>query len=195
MTKNIRLIVYSLAISASIFPISAYAAGSGSNLYAGISGDLTWPNHAAMGVGSNLNLGYKFTPGSMGNMRAEAEVGYHWADGDNGYGDRRYFNYMGNVYYDFAVSDHFSPSGWRVSPYVGGGIGLAEIRNGHSSFSSAFHHNTNAFAYQGMTGLSFTSASAPNSEWRIGYRYMGTNKEKGDKLHANNFEVGYNYHF
>jgi hypothetical protein len=191
MKKNIKLIACGLMASVSMLPVSASAAG----LYAGASGDLTWPNHADMGGGGNLNLGYRFAPDSMGSMRAEAEVGYHWADGDNGFGDRRYFNYMGNVYYDLASSDRFAPSGWRVSPYVGAGLGLAEIRNGHSSFTSAFRHNTNAFAYQGMAGLSFTSATAPKSEWRIGYRYLGTNRENGDRLHANNLQIGYNYHF
>ncbi len=182
-----------------VVALTAMAAGNASAAsqklwYAGASGDFTWLRHSDMGGGANLRLGYQFPPASYGDLRLEAEAGYHGADGDTGYSNTHYFTYMGNLYYDFPNTYALSNSGWSVSPYIGGGLGMASVRYGNSSnnFTSTFHHHDNTFAWQGMAGLSLTSTSMPNIDWTIGYRYLGTDEHN---IHANNAEIGLRYHF
>jgi hypothetical protein len=160
--------------------------------YAGISGDLTWLRHSDLGGGGNIQLGYRLRPGSFGAFRIEAEAGYHSASGSGSYSSTHYFSYMGNVYYDFDKLLPNSASGWRITPYVGAGLGDAAIHYGHSSFSGTFHNHDNKFAWQGMAGIKLTSASMPNSDWSLGYRYLGTS---GDNIRSNNLELGYTLHF
>jgi hypothetical protein len=173
----------------------AKAASDGNNWYTGISGDITWPNHANTGGGGNAALGYRFAPSNSGNFRLEGEAGYHAANGNSGFGDLHYFNYMGNAYYDFFKFSKRSESRWHLNPYIGGGLGVTSIHTGKGGFSVTFNHHTNAFAYQGMAGLSFDDVDTPNMQWIIGYRYQGSESVNGIKLHANNVEVGLRYHF
>ena len=196
--KHFKLMTTCCAAALALTAANAYAASSSSadnNWYAGIGGGLTWPNHADMGGGGGINVGYRLAPADAGAFRVEAEAAYHSANGDNGFGDLRYFNYMGNVYYDFSNTHSWTTSGWNISPYIGAGAGLAEIHRGNGNFATAFHHNTNAFAYQGMAGLTFASASMPSTDWVLGYRYLGTDRENGQKLSANNVEIGLRYNF
>lgn len=177
---------------------SGRTVSAGNNFYAGIEGDVTWMNgRTKTGGGGGINLGYRFAPLDMGNFRVEAEGAYHAAKAKSGGSDMHYFNYMGNVYYDFVnLKQNWLGSNWHVSPYVGGGIGAATIRKGKASFADTFRdNNTTAFAYQGMAGLTFASMDAPNVEWTLGYKYLATNREEGIKLHANNAELGLRYHF
>jgi hypothetical protein len=160
--------------------------------YAGLSGDLTWLRHSNMGGGGNIQLGYRFFPSNLGDVRIEAEAGYHEADGSGNYSSTHYFSYMGNVYYDFTGMLPPSSSGFRVVPYVGVGLGDAAIHYGHSSFSGTFHNHDNEFAWNGMVGLRFVTAYMPNADWSLGYRYMGTS---GDNIRSNNLELGYTMHF
>ena len=190
------------AITAGLIHTSAGTAAAADNTgyfnsgYVGISGDLTWPSHSDMGGGGRIVAGSTFNPMGMGSFRGELEAGYHKADGDSGFGDLRYFNYMANAYYDFSGSPRTKSSErWGINPYVGGGLGMASIREGQGSFGSTLRHHTNAFAYQGMAGLTFTSASAPNMEWLLGYRYLNSSREDGIEIQAHNMEVGLRYHF
>lgn len=160
------------------------------NWYATLSGDLTWLRHSDTGGGGNIALGYR-----IDDFRIEAEAGYHGAGGEDGYGSTRYFSYMGNVYYDMNNIYTISNQGradWNIMPYIGGGIGDAAIRVGNSSFTNAFHHHDNKFAYQGMAGLSLVSASMPNTVLSLGYRYLGTSS---DNIRSNNLEVSARFNF
>jgi len=166
----------------------AYAAtNSWDGWYTQLSGDLTWLRHSDMGGGGNVDLGYQFN-----DFRLEGEAGYHGAGGDGGDNGTHYFTYMGNLYYDFNRASSASGSGWGIVPYIGAGIGDAEVHFGNGTFSNTFHHHDNDFAYQGMVGLTFASNSMPRVDWSLGYKYLGTNQ---DNLHANNLELGLRYHF
>ena len=159
-----------------------------SGWYAGASGDLSWLRNSNMGAGGNVDLGYQFQA-----FRLEGEAGYHTAGGRNGFGNTNYITYMGNVYFDLKnliPTTHFG--GWAIGPYVGGGAGDAQVNYGHNSLVTTFHHNHSQFAYEGMAGLNFTSPSMPNTDWRIGYRYLGTDETN---IHSNNLELGLNFHF
>lgn len=191
MKNNVKLLAALLLTSG----MAANASAASQKMwYAGASGDLTWLRHSDTGGGANINLGYQFPPTGAGVFRVEAEAGYHSADGKSGYSNTHYFTYMGNVYYDFANSYTMSNSGWSVSPYIGGGLGDAAVHYGNNgnNFTSTFHHHDNTFAWQGMAGLNLASASMPNVDWTIGYRYLGTNQHN---IHANNAEIGLRYHF
>lgn len=170
---------------------SAYAATMPSdNWYAGISGDATWLRHSDMGWGGNVAVGYRFWPSNAGDWRLEGEVGYHAADGSDGYSDTHYITYMGNIYYDFNFG--MPVGGWTFKPYLGAGVGDAAVHFGNSSLAGTFHHNKDYFAYQGMAGLNFVAASMPNTDWSLGYRYLGTDNHN---VHANNVELGVRFHF
>ena len=167
-------------------------AATNSKWYFDASGDATWLRHSELGGGGNVALGYRFMPGSFGAMRLEGEVGYHGAGGDDGYSSTHYFTYMGNAYYDFKKAVYNSKSGWNVAPYIGGGLGVATVHFGNSSFSNTFRNGDDFFAYQGMAGLNFTASSMPNTDWRIGYRYQATDTHN---INSHNAEVGVRFYF
>jgi len=192
MKHSIKTLMNLGACAASLLiPGVAYAASANttpqSNWYFGASGDLTWLRNSNTGGGGNVDIGYQFT-----DFRLEGEVGYHGAGGDNGFGNTHYFTYMGNAYYDFNTVFSPSSSGWHVVPYIGAGLGDAEVHFGSGNLATTYHHHDNDFAYQGMAGLSFISASMPNTDWWLGYRYLGTDS---DNIHANNLELGVRFHF
>ena len=162
---------------------SQAAVNSTNNWYIGASGDLTWLRHSDTGGGGNIDLGYKFN-----DWRLEAEAGYHGAGGDTGYSSTHYFTYMGNLYYDFNSIMPASP----IRPFIGAGLGDAQIHYGRGSFSNTFHNHSNDFAWQGMAGINYVMPSMPATDWSLGYRYLGTDKQN---LHASNLELGIRFHF
>lgn len=144
-----------------------------------------------MGGGGNVNVGYRFGQSNLGDLRLEGEAGYHYASGNSGYSDTHYFTYMGNLYYDSNIN--LTPgSNWAIAPYIGGGIGDAQVHFGQSNFANTFHHHNSTFAYQGMAGLNFTQASMPNLNWYAGYRYTSTDERN---IKASNIEAGLRYNF
>lgn len=158
------------------------------NWYAGLSGGVSWMDGSDMGGGGQVAVGYKFN-----DVRLEGEVGYHAADGNGGSSATHYLSYMGNVYYDFNSAFGPRDSGWHVAPYIGAGIGDAAVHYGNNGgVGTTFRHHENHFAYQGMAGLTFVSASMPNTDWNIGYRYTGTDS---NNINSNNAEVGVRFHF
>lgn len=173
-----------LAAGVASCAIAPAQAATTENWYGGLSGDLTWLRHSDTGGGGNVDLGYRFD-----DFRVEAEAGYHGAGGQSGFGSTHYFTYMGNAYYDF---NHAFSSDSRIVPYIGAGLGDAAVHFGNSSFTTTFHHHENIFAYQGMAGLEYSAANAPNTTWSLGYRYLGTDSHN---LHANNLELGVRLHF
>jgi len=193
MRNSIKSFIGSgVCLAAMLAGTAAQAATSPNDWYVGLSGDLTWLSHSDTGGGGNVDLGARFWPSNFGDFRIEGEAGYHGAGGKNGYGSTHYFTYIGNLYYDFNTVFASSNSGWHVVPYIGGGMGDAALSAGHSSFSDTFHHHENTFAYQGMAGLTFVASSMPNTDWSIGYRYLGTDN---NDPHANNLELGVRFHF
>ncbi len=191
--KHSKLLIAGTCLASLFAAVPAMASTANpDNWYVGVDGDLTWLRHSDMGGGGGVDLGYRFWPSNFGDFRIEGAANYNGAGGDSGYSSTHYFTYMGNLYYDFNTVFPSSNSGWHITPYIGGGLGDAEVHFGSSSFASTFHHHDNSFAYQGMAGLSFTSASMPSTDWVIGYRYLGTDQ---DNLHANNLEAGVRFNF
>ena len=172
MKNTLKTLAIGTGLAAAMLATPSFAVSPPSQAwYGGISGDLTWMGDSDVGGGGNADLGYRFN-----NVRLEGEVGYHDASG--GGNAEHYWAYMGNLYYDF--NNMYSTNGWNVAPYIGGGLGDAEIRG------------DSEFAWQGMVGLGFTSASQPNATYRLGYRYFGADD---NDPHASNIELGANFTF
>ena len=173
MKHSLKTLAIGTGLAAALIAAPSFAATASTQAwYAGISGDLTWMGDSDLGGGGNVDLGYRFN-----DLRLEGEVGYHDASGGGDAG--HYWSYMGNAYYDF--NNTWNTSGWKISPYVGAGIGDASV------------DGDNSFAYNGMVGLSFASASMPNATYRLGYRYFDTTDNNSP--HASNIELGANWSF
>ncbi len=118
-------------------------------------------------------LGYRYGNG----VRTELEGG--WRDNEvdsvfgpgSGTGDITAKSLMGNLLYDI-------PTGSRLVPYVGGGLGFAQVEfDGVAPAVGAVPATTiddddNVFAYQGIAGVSYWINEAV--ELSTEYRYMAT---------------------
>ena len=209
-------------IASGLISTTAFATGQDSSWYAGISGDISSLSSSKVnGATAGDNLKYKFSSGAnvalgyepqalqcpMGDVRLELEGGYHafglksvTAGGvTNGSpnGDLRVATLMGNAYYDVHTGTAFKP-------YIGAGIGDADIGLAKNNGFGAIKSNDNRLGYQFMTGISYTPQMMPKTDWSLGYRYLGTTAPqfatttgniKLDAIHASNIEFGVKYHF
>ncbi|MBI3630736.1 MAG: porin family protein [Candidatus Sungbacteria bacterium] len=168
-------------------PAQSQSPQTWSSWYGSVSGDATW-FHSHTGGGGNADLGTELFANRIGDVRLEGEVGYHDLPSSH------YWTYMGNLYFDF--NGFSTEPGNRIVPYVGAGIGDADIHLHDAS--------DNVFAYQFMAGISFVPDSTPNTAWSLGYRYLDSSAVEGhdllglgtsERLHANNVELGVRFHF
>jgi opacity protein-like surface antigen len=125
-------------------------------------------------------IGYDY-----GDIRAEFEIAYHAWDMDEGTiggivgppcpctgpidGDASALSFMVNGYYDFQLTNS------SVTPYLGGGIGGANI-NGDLGLGD--DDNDTVFAYQLMAGVGFEIN--PSTILTLGYRYFATTDPEFD---------------
>jgi len=165
---------------------------------------------------SGANPGFDVTGAvgkELGNgFRAEGEIGYRqiemghgtvYAPGGTGIasgpagGDAHALSFMGNGYYDFQT-------GTRFVPYVGAGIGFADVTMSGVSINGvpATNDSDLAFAYQGMAGVGYQLTD--NGTIYTGYRYFAVDDPTfddttGEKFHSelatHNLEVGYRLTF
>jgi opacity protein-like surface antigen len=178
--------------------------------YIGISGDLTTLQDTSVsgsssgqakfdwGGGGNIALGYEYDR----SMRLELEGGYHdlpIKTVTNGSGsfdssqDLRIVTIMANAYYDFNKYIGFTP-------YIGAGLGDAQVNFPRATGFGSTKSTDNVFAYQGMAGISYVPASMPQTDWSLGYRYLGTletrySGAKLDNINTHSAEIGLRYHF
>jgi len=114
------------------------------------------------GYGMGASLGYAHHSG----LRAEAEATYR-NNVTEDFGDDEDFDslaLMANLYYDF------KNTGLAVVPYVGAGLGAAQI---DPSMNMA-DDGINVFAYQFMAGVSYPFNDRVSGT--LGYRYFATDK-------------------
>jgi opacity protein-like surface antigen len=135
--------------------------------------------------GSGLNFtthpdtGYNIS-GALGryvtnNIRVEGEIGYRRAEMGlvtngptlQGGGNSHATSFMANAYYEFPLG-----RGWK--PYVGGGIGFADVSLDHvtQSGSKLVDDSDVVFAYQGGGGIGYEID--PRNTIFVDYRYFGT---------------------
>lgn len=182
---------------AALVSAPVYATPGMDGVYTSISGDYTWLHSNTNGGGGNIAVGDQFLTNNLGDFRIEAEAGYH------DFSDAHYFTYMGNLYYDLNALNYDSSS-LKIVPYVGAGLGDATIHMSNSDFAGRYTEQGDAFAYQFMGGLGFTSANMPNAVWSVGYRYLASDDISGtdniglsnsERLHANNIELAARFSF
>lgn len=134
-----------------------------------------------------ISLGYAFDSG----LRPELELSYRSNDFDkltrepvlllftggeaDVDGKETAITGMANVWYDFPLGKH-----WR--PYLGGGIGYAQIKIDSSRWGNTELHSDKdgAFAYQGGAGVAFDF----DEHWTtsIDYRYFAAQRSSFDLL-------------
>ncbi|MBI1276144.1 outer membrane beta-barrel protein [bacterium] len=200
---------------------NALAAGPNDPWYASASGGVSFPDNTSISgttsgkikydvsSGGNLALGYQ--PAALnnqsGDVRFEVEGGYHamglneitagGVTNTNPKGDLKIATAMANIYYDMHTGTAFTP-------YVGAGIGDANIQLNKNNGLGMTDDSDNQLGYQFMAGVSYTPDSMPRTAWSLGYRYLGTTSPQyatptGDvklsSLHESNIEAGVRYHF
>lgn len=133
-------------------------------------------------VGYNFSgaIGYDLGGMFMRGLRAELELGYLESDidshnvggvnfsGPDAFGSTSVFYGFASLYYDFNT-------GSRFRPYIGGGIGAAEVSfDGHgvTGVNPALDDDDIGFAYHLSAGLNFDVA--PRTTLELGYRFIGT---------------------
>lgn len=121
-----------------------------------------------------------FDPGVVGqaalgtylgpDFRAEAEVAFRKPDYDlavTAEGDQSLLTVMGNLLYDVHLGSPFVP-------YLGGGLGLAQVDGADATINGTLVKGKNAteFAYQAIAGVSYEYSRT----WNVGLdaRYLGT---------------------
>lgn len=141
-------------------------------------------------------LGYNFA-GAVGmnamGLRFEGELGFATNELDRltsvpgsgtGTGFVSAMSYMGNVYYDFPVP--------ILTPYVGIGIGLADIRMDGVATDQPFVVNDSkdrVFAWQVGAGVAMTMA--PLTSLVVDYRYFSAADATLTDAFGNEFTFGY----
>jgi len=179
-------------------------------------GDPQFKANMDTGWAAGLAAGYSglFIP----QFRAEAEIVYRdnsvnkitespavapcFSKGCPGTGDVSSLAFMANGYYDILNSSAFTP-------YIGGGVGVAEVSGNSVGITSPVHFTFSKsdweFAYQGIAGVRYSFD--PNWSVSVDYRYFatldpkftvsigGTNHSQSTQYHTNNIMLGLAYHF
>ncbi|MCI5049212.1 MAG: outer membrane beta-barrel protein [Rickettsiales bacterium] len=160
------------------------------NWFVSIHGEISYVDDADVKIGganggeisfetdTSWGIGVGYRPGYNGNFfdntRFEFEYTYRNYNFDQLQTSTGFANldgslkgqaYMANMYYDI-------PTGGRFTPYIGGGMGMVLYDFDSSNF--AVDDQDFNFAYQLMTGIYYSPASLPNSDWGVGYRLFGS---------------------
>ena len=144
-------------------------------------------------------VGYAFASG----IRVEAEIGHRGADVDTltitndgglgltglsgeAEGDVRVISAMANAWYDFAVD-------FPVTPYVGGGIGFANV-DAEASFAGVtiVDDDDTVFAYQAGAGAAYPLTETLSVF--AGYRFFGTVDPRLTAADGTDFDSEYRTH-
>lgn len=171
------------------------------NWYVGLSGQVSFVGDANVKGGNTGNMsfdtghawtgsiGYRpaYTNSFLDSMRFELEAQYRASDLDKYNGtpiDRNLSGYgvFANAYYDIIT-------GTQLTPYVGGGLGI--MWWDLDSPALATDDVDGVFAYQLMTGVYYSPESIPNTDWGVGYRYLGT----ADPEFTNNLGTAYSHDY
>lgn len=124
----------------------------------------------------------------LAGLRLEGEISRYWHHIDNARtdfffpimiqsdGEREFTvtSYMINAYYYF-------PFNMLLTPYVGGGIGRADVELANDPVAPSPGDNEDSVAaWQAMIGLSFQNHPDALTEWNLGYRYFTTDDPEFD---------------
>lgn len=174
-------------------PLAANAGEAWPNWYLGLAADMAFLSDADLSGGGSsgslehesgrafaVQLGYthdSWATRGVGAWRVEAEYFNHAADNDSitfggatgaASGDTALHAGLLNAYYDFAMT------GTRWSPYVGAGIGFADVSLDTNSTPLTVHDSDTVLAYQLLAGVGYSPESLPHTTWSVGYRFFNT---------------------
>ncbi|MEX2642288.1 MAG: outer membrane beta-barrel protein [Acetobacterales bacterium] len=159
----------------------------------GTTGELS----ADHGVGGSLAVGYRWRE----NVRFDLELAYRDSDLDRI--EVGGFGFTGSADVDGSVSSlsgmingyYDVDFGWLVTPYVGAGVGMAQVTVDSSTLS--VDESDTVLAYQGILGLSYEISPALAA--RLSYKlFMTSDPEWGNtegEYTANSVELGLSYRF
>jgi opacity protein-like surface antigen len=136
-------------------------------------------------------IGYRFR-----DFRLEAELGHRsndWA-----------FNVPGVEVFEFNVlsfmfNGYYDLNWGRLKPYIGLGVGSAQVKFKQEVLGSSFSDSDTAVAYQFMGGLGFEII--PNITFSAGYRYFTTLEQSYNnaafktEYESHEFLTGLRFHF
>ncbi|MCB1539177.1 MAG: porin family protein [Rhodospirillales bacterium] len=212
-----RFLSFTAAALLAVLPYASIAHAADS-FYVGAKGDIANPSNSSVSGSSTGKVKYGFSSGAgivggwqpealssdTGDVRFEGEASYHAMKlknvlaNTNPSGDLKAIALMGNAYYDFNTGTGFKP-------YVGAGVGQGFVKFPKGQGLGNSDSTQNVFAYQAMAGVSYTPESMPQTDWSLGYKYMGFEKPsfsdgagghvKLGSLHENAIEAGMRYHF
>lgn len=151
------------------------------------------------GFGYGASLGYRIpaTSGEWSNMRIAAEWHHQRADisgvgtplgGVAGQGDVRVNAGMFNVFYDAVIS---MPS-WR--PYVGVGVGFADVQLKNAAGVISGGDSDNVFAWNLMAGVGYIPETMPFTEISAGYRYFRASDAEFGLVGGGTYDLEYDSH-
>lgn len=148
------------------------------------AGGLTFNLETDPGFNFGAVLGYKMAFG----LRVEGEISYRQNDLDNlaGFplnGDISALTFMGNGWYDFYT-------GTQWIPYVGGGLGFANVRMDSSAFP--IDDSDTVLAWQIGGGVGFEMS--PGVVLSADYRFLGTADANLTDDFGNRFDQEYLSH-
>jgi len=187
--------------------------------YVGLSGgytymqdqDISGSSSRSMSLDNGYGIGGSigYLPNSsiplLNSMRFEAEITYHQnnlnqiktnSGSISGHGDYDTTAYMVNAFYDLPLNS-------RWSPYIGGGIGAANVKLTSGGGAGNTNDSDSEFAYQGMVGIGYSPDTIPNTQWTLGYRYLATSDPKfaaaagsiNTEYSSHNIELGAKFRF
>ena len=177
-----------IAATASADEASWYAGGQGSAVFqddADANGGVTFTNEYNTGYGLGGFMGYEFGNG----FRTEAELGYQNSNLDNGDGDSSALYGLASGYYDFDMGQN---QPWK--PYLGAGIGYADIRmDGTPAGAAAVDDSDMVPVWALSAGVGYDLD--PQTTLFAGYRYLAA-FEDPDMTNAagQGFELDYATH-
>jgi outer membrane protein OmpA-like peptidoglycan-associated protein len=168
--------------------------------YVTLGAGAQWLNDAKT-IGNGVNTKYRFDTGGMGlgavgvglgnGFRVEGEIAYREsgvknANTGSASGDVNALSFMGNGLYDFNL-------GWPVTPYIGGGIGMARVNGDKLTVPGStvtINDTDTEFAYQGIAGVSY--ALTQQLKLGVEYRYFATTNPHYKE--SNGSTAGSRYH-
>jgi opacity protein-like surface antigen len=168
--KNMKALILAAASAASLIALAsplAAQAGEDNSWYvrgdagATFSGRIDGTNGARSDDGWTVDVGVGKSLGS--GWRADGQILYLNNKGKSGAGDTKVTAGIASVYYDFLPD-----SQWR--PFVGAGIGIAQVKEDSGSALSR-HGDKTTFAYQVGGGISHPFNDKLTGE--LAYRYLG----------------------
>lgn len=182
------------------------------NWYVGLTGSLSWLQDADVdsnttareisfdngwGIGGQVGYRPATSVAPFNNMRFEAEIFYRSNDIDEisfttgttgGRDELQTVSYMVNALYDIHTNTQWVP-------YFGAGIGWTQAElDTNSGLGNTRDDEDSVFSWQFLLGLGYTPETMPQTQFNLGYRYLGMQDIELAGAGTNRYDLEYNGH-